>query len=155
MYHNFDEEEEDIPDEGVTASEMIQVHNRIVPRDSITSNILTHSFLAKTPFSQMSASEDSQQEISAIKRHNNMYSSHASLLSSQINPLDQNSFVRGMHIVDQTAQDRAIYNWEKLFKRCMLEYRRHRLRKAAKNMLSPSPRKHVLPQRQQSYYVIF
>jgi hypothetical protein len=44
VYQLSDGEDDEIPDEDVNAEEMVRIHNHIVPRGSITSNILTHSF---------------------------------------------------------------------------------------------------------------
>lgn len=157
VYHDIvhdDDEEEDIPDEDSNTSEIIQFHGMIVPRESITSNILSHSFIGMTPFSHLSLSEVPSRDLMSTGKRNNILSSHASIFSSQTNPMEINqssfSIKIGANTPYQRSEDRAIFNWSMLYRKCMLEYRRHRLRKAVKGMnISPSPQKAKTQVRQQ------
>jgi hypothetical protein len=105
---------------------------------------MSHSIIGMTPFSHISLSEVSGRDLTTSGNRNNILSSHASIFSSQTNPMEinQSSFLskNGINIINQRSQERALFNWSMLYRNCMLEYRRHRLRKAAKGMItSPSP----------------
>ncbi len=63
-------------------------------------------------------------------------STNGSVFSSTINPMEMLtssvSSKNGLNIIDIATQERAISNWSMLYRKCMQEYRRHRLRKVAK-----------------------
>ena len=138
-----DGEDEEIPDEDVNTDEMVRIHNQIVPRGSITSNILTHSFCVNAPFTQLSVSDLSRIDKTSLHK-NALISSHSSFNSSQrdvfCQPHEFSSHQKNLKIIDETVQDRALFNWGKLFSKCMLEYRRHRLRKAFNGLYAKTPK---------------
>lgn len=156
-----DEEEEgneEIPDERECSTDVISINNQFVPRDSVTGNIITHSFIAKAPFNKISFTGLSKNGSESMRHQNLLLSSHESLRSSQNGGWNMEhelfSATNNMNIIDQRIQDRAVDNWARMFKRCMLEYRRHRLRKAAKGLMSPSPnsRGKVIKNQRAGYY---
>lgn len=145
MYNDFDDEdEEEVPDENIDTSEMMERHSRIVLRDTITSNILTHSFTQNTAFSPL-GHEFSNQHMRVIGDRRIMLASHSSFNPPHRDELGiaQNLICEKRSLFSQATDvnERAVANWARLFKNCMLEYRRHRLRKAKKGMISPSPPK--------------
>jgi hypothetical protein len=150
-----DDDEEDIPDEDSNTSEIIQFHGQIVPRESITSNIMPRSFIGATPFAHISLSDQFNNRMTLDGQRKNILSSNSSVFSSTINPMEMLhssiSSKNGLNIIEMRSQERAIFNWSMLYRKCMQEYRIHRLRKVAKGMvLSPSPKKSNFPIRQQN-----
>ena len=147
-----DDDEEDIPDEDSNTSEIIQFHGQIVPRESITSNIMPRSFIGVTPFAHVSINNQFNKRMLTDGQQKKKLSTNGSVFSSTINPMELTSSVsskNGLNIIDIASQERAIYNWSMLYRKCMKEYRRHRLRKVAKGMaVSPSPKKSNVPKRQ-------
>jgi hypothetical protein len=152
MDDDDDDDEEDIPDEDSNTSEIIQFHGRIVPRDSITSNIMPRSFIGVTPFAHISISNQSNKRMITDGQRNKILSTQGSVISSTINPMEMLSSVsskNGINIIEMGSQERAILNWSMLYRKCMQEYRRHRLKKVSKGMVvSPSPKKSNVPKRQ-------
>lgn len=149
VYHDLDdlEDEEDIPDERAPTSELMTPSNRGVRMDSVTNNVLAHSFIVRPPSSHISVSDFSRKNTGSMKNGNILLSSQSSMSSVYNSGVNlSNDFVlqrNHINFMDQRSHDRALFNWEKLFKRCMLEYRRHRLRKAARGIISPSPKTKV------------
>lgn len=75
------EEDDEIPDEDANVSEIVNVHNSIVPRGSITGNIShSHTMSGQMPITKLSMSEISS---GVTKRKNLLFSSQVSGLSSQ------------------------------------------------------------------------
>jgi hypothetical protein len=148
-----DDDEEDIPDEDSNTSEIIHFHGQIVPRESITSNIMPRSFIGVTPFAHVSINNQFNKRMTTDGQQKKIPSTNGSVFSSTINPMEMLtssvSSKNGLNIIDIATQERAISNWSMLYRKCMQEYRRHRLRKVAKGMVvSPSPKKSNVPKRQ-------
>jgi len=113
-----------------------------MPRESITGNI-TYSNQKPGHFMKMSMSDISS---GVGKKQNMLFSSQISGLSSQRNPLElnQSSYsykYGGMNIIDQRSSERAIQNWAKFYKKCMTEYRKHRLKKAVMSFRTKNPQR--------------
>jgi len=134
-------EDDEIPDEQTNVAEVLQIHNRILPRESITDNIdhqNSSRFSENNPFSkisQMTVAEILRNETSGVKRGKGLFSSHTSGLTSINNPTENNqsSFGSkiGKQILNPKYNERAIFNWAKLYTVIMKEYRRHRFNKIA------------------------
>lgn len=78
IYNNVDDEdEEEVPDENIDTTEMMERHSRIVLRDTITSNILTHSFTQNTAFSPLS-NEFSKQHVGLMGERRIMLANQSS-----------------------------------------------------------------------------
>lgn len=146
----YDEADEEIPDEETNVAEVISIHNSIVPRESITDNInlpgTERNSIRKT------LNPGSVLEIlhakTTVNRKNILFSSNASALSSQQNPLDinQSSFNSRfeMQFFDQ-KNHRAVANWSRMYILIMRTYRKHRFNKILRNkdkyLNSASPKK--------------
>jgi len=137
-----DEDEEDIPDEWTDTEEMIKIHDRIIPRGSITSNILTHSFIVEAPFSALSISNNSRRESNNVSNISRGIISNKSSFNTPNSGLSKRTEIRpqerSMNMINQHNSQTAIDNWSRMFRKIMLEYRRYRIRKAAQGEYSPS-----------------
>lgn len=133
---NDDEDEEDIPDEDNNTEMAIKLYDRIVPREAITKNIANNSYLIDSPFGNISSvGNDSRRESNYMGRSgNNLGSNYSSFHTPKSGYYERSNLVlpeKAIHIIHDQMSQRAVDNWGYLFKKCMLEYRRYRMRKAA------------------------
>ena len=137
------EEDDEIPDESPNAEELIKIHDQLIPRGSITNNILSHSFVIDTPMSMLSSINDSRRESEQYSNRNNLYKENSMSVQNNdaYNSIEFMSPQSNFSGSDKIYDLRAVSNWERIFKRWMLEYRRHRLRKAAKNFMQETSHK--------------